>query len=142
MKQFLSPEQVLSLKPEAQAALREWWKPQVGDKVICSWLSGHSCHVCAVRDDRFSIQADDGCGWSGGTNKSECLPLLSIGQCIQLLSDQYFSRRLAFIDQQGKDVDGKLVSVWRVYAPRYFEDAPELIDALFAAVKAVLEVGA
>lgn len=133
MKQHLSVEQVTSLSPEAQQRLREWWKPQVGDIVI------------SKKDNRprilgqtymplgeFALQFHPYCADTLACDLAklaDCLPLLSIGQCLQLLLELDGKRAL--------DVEWWTpLRVWLVKG----ECSDELIDALFAAVKAELEV--
>jgi hypothetical protein len=136
MKQHLSPEQVLSLTPEAQQRLREWWKPCEGDAML---FKDEVCYFGKMNDEG-RIRPIGYRNWV--LRKEEVLPLLSVGQCVELLTKQYFSRRLTWMERVAARVDGftELQAVWRVGAPSYHKQAADLIDALFVAVKAVLEV--
>jgi hypothetical protein len=152
MRQNLTPEQVLSLKPEAQAALREWWRPRMangdwfygsygywqgnydGDGYWCdtkcerrlkTWIISPYCVDSGV----YGASLDDG---RSAYPDSDALPLLSIGQCLQLLVDKGYPPLMCGLTQQGD---------WLISAHvKRYSRAAELIDALFAAVKAVLEV--
>jgi len=138
MKQHITPEQLMELSPEQQDRLREWWKPQRGDQV-------------AVLDDEIRIGPCICLGFKESNNnlaisefmvefkanKSECLPVFSIGQCIELIN--YLGWKL-------KIVQKKHLSRAEIY--RYegagkrkghvSEPKPELIEALWQVMKEVL----
>lgn len=117
MRQNLTPAQVLSLSPEAQQALREWACSHQGDEPEC---------ICIFDS-------------SGKCTYSECSAMqLNIGQCLQLLAEHG-----VFVNLAGPYPDGcyELQYVSSNMANRN-EWTTEPIDALYAAVKAVLEVGA
>lgn len=145
VKQHLSVEQVTSLSPEAQRRLREWWKPNEGDVVLYNECASNPWLVEGVSVDgkRVSIVGLGVRGSSAMCAVGEMLPLLSIGQCIQFLTEQYYSRRLTWMERVTARVVGftSLQAVWRLRAPSYHKHDVELIDALFLAVKDVLEVG-
>jgi hypothetical protein len=154
MKQYCTVEQITSLSPEAQQRLREWWKPQKGD-----W----ACNEETFFDDGFIVSeyeegvlvatsegdetqdvvwnAEDGDGY----DKADCLPLLSIGQCIELLKGRYkavsVNRDVTWRDSPDEWVVRVALNAREILMgdAEYYR-AADLIDALFAAVKAVLEV--
>lgn len=76
MKKHITPEQLQELSPEQQEGLRDWWKPQIGDvfvyenKIMPVLYADHKVIIVEPYDKY---------------NKEFCLPLLSIGQCIELL---------------------------------------------------------
>lgn len=70
MKQRITVEQLAELTPEQQGRLRAWWKPEDGD-----WFADYEKDECVVlKDEVVSWHCPD----------NNCLPLLSIGQCIEL----------------------------------------------------------
>jgi hypothetical protein len=74
MKQRISAEQLKELTPEKQEKLREWWEPKDGDWYYdCDLECDHVVFSC--ESDHYHSQYPD----------NDCLPLLSIGQCIELL---------------------------------------------------------
>ncbi len=135
MKQNITPEQLQELNEEQKDRLQNWWEPMRGDMV-----SRHVDHnqLCLGEDD----------GWlffecERLRHRSEYLPLLSIGQMIELLN-------------QKRPVDINFLpneKIWTVmlmtdYSPKgeegtYWGDGPdweseELADALWGAVKEIL----
>lgn len=103
MRQHVTPEQLAELTPEQQEKLREWWRPEDGD-----WFADYEKDECVVlKDEVVSWHCPD----------NNCLPLLSIGQCIELLG----------IDKVFRICQGSIL------AATY--DGRELIDALWDIVK-------
>jgi hypothetical protein len=135
VKQNLTPEQVLSLKPEAQQRLREWWKPREGDMALYNEYATNPWLVEGVSVDsrRVAIVGIGVRGFSTMCAVGEMLPLLSVGRCIALLMDKGERPVIASPYAQQRD--------WVIQLTKGSDaHAPDLIDALFAAVKAVLEV--
>ena len=129
MKQHITVDQLLSLTPEQQAKLREWWVPEVGDAIAGWWLNEED--DMALVPLGFVLKIDDDHLDTGGDiiwYKGNCLPLLSIGQCLELLC----SKGVATIEARpavGFSMHIKVpVDAW----------GKESIDALFAAVKEVV----
>jgi hypothetical protein len=130
VKQHITVGELLSLTPEQQERLREWWSPERGD-----WFYGHfsGWHelLCVYVEMKHTERGDEPYLWIDdhrGGFKSECLPLLSIGQCLELLC----SKGVVTIEARpavGFSMHIKVpVDAW----------GKESIDALFAAVKEVI----
>jgi len=79
MKQIIDVSQLQELSPEQQEKLRAWWQPQAGG-LFASMDSSVSFKSVVDVDGEGYIQ--DVRDWHP---KSECLPILSIGQCIELI---------------------------------------------------------
>ncbi len=107
MKQRISAEDLAELSPEQQERLREWWEPQIGDMS----LSKQGIPKVYVGDI---------------TQKERNTPLLSIGQCIELLD--YLKQCLVIRKKRG---------IWNC-EETWGNSKVELIDALWQAVKEVL----
>ena len=101
MRQRITIEQLQQLSPEQQERLREWWEPTEGDCFVLldtrdknvygeltenkelqrpQFFGSHEeegtvCDILFSRTHEYGIV----------TPESNCLPLLSIGQCIELL---------------------------------------------------------
>ncbi|HEC67024.1 MAG TPA: hypothetical protein ENI23_17240 [bacterium] len=109
MKQHISTKQLEELSEKGKKKLWKWWKPQRGD-------------IYLVHDE---YEKEDGLNWSTEVYDGEDLsdrvafPALSIGEMIEFLGGDIF---VIAMDIVGKK-RGKL----------------ELADALFEAVKEVLE---
>jgi hypothetical protein len=123
MKQRIEPPQLNELTDEQKDKLREWWKPEKGDWVCDKNCDNGLLHVdCdtgwAVYDNYTNHLGD----WNEAVIKQKLLPILSIGQMIEIL---------------GKDW------VEQVYSVDYDHDIyplfdNELCDALWSAIKEVL----
>lgn len=119
MKQRIDVSQLLQLTPEQQEKLREWWKPDRLD--IVYWHK-------ESREDTLSM-----CHWQGAS-KEDLLPLLSIGQMIELLQD---SPNTEYSDQFTEPR-------WRVFKGGMWYEFPValdwdgLCDQLWQAVKEIL----
>ena len=94
MKQNITEKQLNELSEKGKKRLRKWWKPKTGDFMI-SDLSDGSKSV------GFVVQSE----LVGGTD----LPLLSIGQMIEYLNDDYipYERAKDFCDALWKLVKEK-----------------------------------
>ena len=121
MKQHITVEQLQQLSPEQLERLGKWWKPEEGDWVIEKGYIDTDLNETSVlhgfNTDRYI--------------KQKCLPLLSIGQCIELLTENKDSN--ATIERNYTD-NGLL---WFVDSKGGAE-SPELIDALWESVKEAL----
>lgn len=135
MKQRISAAQLMELTPEQQEKLREWWKKnlQHGDVFICEGMTlvvtdpRGSRHVlaCSIND------SDAECDFYHLEN---CLPLVSIGQCIQLLEE---AGRFKGFHKSSTDGRYKVYNENELH-DMVIHDALELIDALFEAIKSIL----
>ena len=140
MKQTITVKQLQELTEEQKERLREWWVVREGDRFFAKgkWedIAGESAPGCVESYDF------DGESW----DKKDCLPLLSVGQCIELLEEKY-PNGISFHSDWGDCSE-----VWIVLVQDTQGDDPpdsfidrititrdhELIDALWQAVKEVL----
>ena len=136
MMQHLTPDMLAELTPEAKERLRKWWKPQTGDWTFLNGLKTPYLVVDVDHDymGRKSgwLRVEAACDQRYLRRASDSLPLLSIGQLIELLGDT-----LGHIGAP----DGTFDHDWVVETTRGKWRNTELIRALWDAVKAVLEVG-
>ena len=119
MKQHISVDQLAELTPRQKEKLRELWKPQEGDRVLAV-INGRftTLEYLIVINSNFKKE------------KTNDLPLLSIGQMIEILKREGYLEMKLF---------GVINEDWRVVdscMAVFYED--ELCDALFEALKAVL----
>ena len=136
MKRRITVEQLMELTEEQKQRLREWWNPEEGDYVqhnkygvetIC--LPGPFDEECpnVYFTTDYRIHAF----------KEECLPLLDIGQMIELLEE----KKMVTESLDIKAPKGLIntYSVWYGNGdfPKKYE-SKELCDALWQAVKQVL----
>jgi len=126
MKQRTSPEQLKELTGEQQERLRDWWTPKWGDIVIDTRgnIALLSNLDIARQDKRGQVERD--------FQKSYCLPLLPIGQMVELLIEKYgrFYASYDYISPESKR--------WDLCWPGVFFQNEELADALWEVVKEVL----
>lgn len=127
MKQRISVEQLQELTEEQKGRLREWWRPRKGDWYY--YLNIQYSHVITDSSE-YALS-------SYNNHKRDYLPLLSIGQCIELLKDKapenvvcelmvrLFSGGWIFADEN------------QVLVPTCRKPV-ELVDALWEQIKAVL----
>lgn len=105
MKQRITAEQLSELTQEQQARLRDWWQPEDGD-----WIFDTNNH----QDYSWCSACWSEYGPENSDIKAMALPLLSIGQCFDMVKAPM--------------------------AIKYLEKYPtkEPLDALWQAVKEVL----
>ena len=144
MKQRITVDDLQQLTDEQKQKLREWWKPEDGDWFYGSYGADENGFV-AEQDEWQEYILTPYCVDSGhyGPSLHECgakpdvnaIPLLSIGQMIELLQD----RKLEI------HAPTKINSWWRVWYSSHINPAPltkrkadNLCDALFEAVKEIL----
>jgi hypothetical protein len=111
MKQRISIEQLQELTEEQQHRLREWWKPEFGDMLV---MPPHTT-IEVIDEELFKILQ------RVKLDYNPALPLLSIGQLIELLN--------------GLDLDGETEQSIND-GIMWIND--NLCDALWSAVKKVL----
>ncbi len=125
MKQHITAEQLQELTPEQQQRLREWWKPQNADQVY-NLSDERLIQNVWEREGRifldyypYDSEFSEGC-W-----KDRSLPILSIGQCIELLLALH---------------EGLYHGHWSLLMEtlEYEDDAKDLIDALWKNIKEIL----
>jgi len=133
MRQRISINQLNELTDEQKERLRKWWK---NGKVHFGDLVYTRCN-CSPPDPRNVVSV-----WSydeqeiefynaeryGYSLYKDCLPLLSVGQCIELLGHKLQKIEYDFF------INNYYVSVLNIGT----NGKTELIDALFAAVKEAL----
>lgn len=133
MKRRIEPDQVKELTPGQQERLRELWKPEKGDVILkenSEWV------IDNIGDGFFddAIVSQDYTFGEVRHDKSDCLPLLDIGQMMELLEskDECLNiTKLVLIDKWGYEI--------RLRQLHYYGfSTGELCDALWGAVKAVL----
>ena len=127
MKRRIEPDQVKELTPGQQERLRDWWKPEKGDVILKEngeWV------IDNIGDGLFddAIVSQDYTFGEVRHDKSDCLPLLNIGQMIELL-EPYFESEYG--TEPARYFKGIILD-WDDF------EIPELCDALWEAVKATL----
>lgn len=132
MKQRITVEQLNELTEGQRENLREWWKPRAGDYFEALTSNPLNRVINEVNSGGNWLDTN-GMGWM----KQDCLPLLSIGQCIEFLNDRTAEQPLGYNDagcfytvQIGPRGAGEGIGSQYV--------GEELIDALWSAVKASL----
>lgn len=131
MKQHITVEQLNELTAEQKERLREWWRPLEYDLAVvngcvrCCYDDGeYNCFV--VKSKEFG--RDHGCNITG-----PALPLLSVGQCIELINSCGWKLRII----QKKHLSRIEIQRYEGKKRLYYETGsmPELIDALWRALK-------
>ena len=122
MKQHITPEQLQELTDEQRERLRGWWEPELYQ------LNRYGVKFYLESLDEGYLREIRG-----------CLPLLSVGQCIELLEEKDPGSWSICCSKSG----GWYITSSNLYAPKYYiadggKDFVELIDALWQAVKEVL----
>ena len=123
MKQRISVEDIKQLTPDQQAKLRAWWQPQDGDYFSTKYEEQFVGEALPINYGEYE---------KAKPSDSEC-PLLSIGQCLELLGNKLFSITPPW------DSHNRLGtwSIW-VDGQGYGEKGDELINVLWQAVKSIL----
>lgn len=133
MKQHITVDQLNELTADQKDRLRKWWRPLEYDLAVVN-----GCVRCCYDDGEYNCFAvkskefgrDHGCNITG-----PALPLLSAGQCIQLIKYKVDDWGMTYMDT---------TCDWCVYLGPYESDhkrcwgADELIDGLWRVVKEVL----
>jgi len=121
MKQRITPEQLQELTSEQQEALRKWWKPEEWELIYVTNKGlnafGQAMRITGINPAcdslpmRLYVDVGDWC------LKSEVLPLLSIGQCIELLLDKEYQASWGEVleDISYREGDSELIDVlWEI----------------------------
>jgi len=133
MRQYITPAQLQELTDEQKERLRDWWEVREGDRFFAKdlWedIAGESGPGCVESFDCEGLSC----------KKENCLPLLSVGQCIELLEEKDPGSWSICCSKSG----GRYITSSNLYAPKYYiadggKDFEEIIDALWQAVKEVL----
>ena len=126
MKQYVTPEQLQELTPGQQEALREWWKPEEWELIYVTNKGlntfGQAMRITGINPACDSLPMRLYVDVGGWCLKSEVLPLLSIGQCIELLLDKEYQVSWGEVLE---DIS-------------YREGDRELVDVLWIAAKELL----
>ena len=138
VKQYVFPSQLAELTDEQKERLREWWNPRPGDLMVVDGMvvdglkSVNSIQDLEAGGQRIITHAKSHSGdwWNVSHATKDCLPVLSIGQMIEILGERIYSIRLAPREWQ--------VNV--IFQEEQFKayTASDLADALWQAVKGVL----
>lgn len=124
MKRRITVEQLQELIPEQKQKLREWWKTEVGDKYYQNKIGTLTS----------SIGIDDAASMLSMKFKRDKLPLLSIGQMIELLE----SKDQCLNITKRTDLNGWGYEI-QLRQLKYCKfNTVELCDALWHAVKQVI----
>lgn len=132
MEQRISVAQSNELNDGQKERLREWWEP-AGDDVF--WVDGEGLVIRHDAYQEFGQLVPQFYVNGRMIPKTKCLPLLSIGQCIELIASKTNEMGLQFYNT---------TCDWHVWLGNYggrmkrdwLED--ELITTLWQAVKTIL----
>lgn len=126
MKQYITLEQLQELSPEQQEWLRRWWRPEEWELIYVTNEElntfGQAIRISGINPTCGSFPMKLCVDVGGWCLKSEVLPLLSIGQCIELLLDKEYQ---ASWGEVLEDIS-------------YREGDNELIDVLWEEIKSIL----
>lgn len=139
MKQNITADQLQQLSPEQLDKLQTWWLERIHcgdlfdieddcDHFASAFKCVGRCHTKGQMNAPINIIVDD---YGREFSPKDCKPLLSIGQCIELLTENKDSN--ATIERNYTD-NGLL---WFVDSKGGAE-SPELIDTLWESVKEAL----
>ena len=121
MKQHITPEQLQELTSEQQEALRKWWKPEEWELIYVTNKGlntfGQAMRITGINPACDSLPMRLYVDVGGWCLKSEVLPLLSIGQCIELLLDKEYQASWGEVleDISYREGDSELIDVlWEI----------------------------
>jgi len=131
MKIRITAEQLQELMPEQQERLRELWKPQIGDVYFYHLKDDNSYDSISVVNYEYSY----------GFNN--CLPLLDIGQMIELLVEQKAFVHFTIWDSKSetKGIDYHKTAIIDGIdedCSNAQYESEEIVDALWQVVKQVI----
>lgn len=142
MKQHITTEQLNELSDKAKEVLRGWWQPQKGDLYTNSYALDQLPHIVQTHLDECC--GGDFCGNRLNleetiilVKETKSLPLLSIGQMIEFISENEMGRWHIH--------SGKTQSEWSIESHNLYGDNMEILDhveladTLWEAVKYILE---
>jgi hypothetical protein len=133
MKQRILIDQLKELTKKQQNNLRAWWKPEVGDKVFITSTNykGYDLFITTIDNDKMYP------GIAGWIFKSECLPLLTLGQMMELIV--FLNYDQCKYESSFETVFHPSNKSWDVYGPYIEDEQPiELVDKLWKFIKKVL----
>lgn len=127
MKQYITSLQYIELTDEQQKRLKGIWKPNIHDIVVFE-NTGMIRSLEVGGDVKYTQK-----------HKEETIPLLSIGQMIEILDAYCKSNNYYDYSFWNDELDGKWhVSLWMNRKEGLEFDETELCDALWKAIKAIL----
>lgn len=136
MKQRITTEQLQELTEEQKQKLRDWWEPQEGD-----WFSYQDEERLIIHNNHYGLWSSnpnrDKQDWPKGEEKN-ALPLLSIGQMIELLHKRT-TNGVMLIESNWYEYDITFENIqrWEVDMGKTNKEGNELCDALWEAIKQV-----
>jgi 5'-3' exonuclease len=133
MKRRIDLSQLQELTPEQQRKLREWWKPELHDVVLYE-DEEVSIVDCYPGKQKLMLSSKDMYGDYEEVQKAVVLPLLDMGQMIQLLEEKDQCLNIT----KRTDLEGWGYEIILRHINYYDFSTGELADALWEAVKAVL----
>jgi len=89
MKQYITVTQVNNLSLKEKKKLRDWWQPKKGDYFVNEWKVKLFYGEGTGFEDETAVPDKIYFKDSEGEGKGKDLPLLSIGQMIEYLGDDY-----------------------------------------------------
>ncbi len=125
MKQRITPEDLSQLSDEQKRKLRDWWKPKLGD--MCVQFSEFGTTKIILEGNLVRVREDGEIFGKCGHQYENPLPLLSIGQMIELLGEEW--QRKIYCSSMHDCGVYKNINYWK-------DD--ELVNALWEAVKQIL----
>ena len=141
MKQRIDVSQLNELTDEQKQKLREWWKPQEGDYIAGEWLNENDGMELQFLGIVLNIITDGGILLDTGGSIRWCpdLPLLSIGQMIELLGTKIMEiMPNADLPSHETELKTYSVTLCQIKSDDFYFKEPELCDALWQAVKEAL----
>lgn len=141
MKQYITVEQLLEMSEEQQARLREWWEPKDADWFYGTHGGRRGTHFKKEVWILSPYTVDSGI-YGASLEESppdeDALPLLSIGQMIELLKSKTPDFDIHRIDIPCGMPDRNYMIVLKGHYNNLVFDANELADALWRAVKYII----
>ena len=130
MKQHITVEQLMELTEEQQQRLRELWKREFGDVFYITDYKDNKEVQMQVMDRVWQLIVKD--------YRKEFLPLLSIGQMIELLDNKTNElRKKDYPTEQDDKTDNDIaITLSDIY--KTLREGNDLCDVLWQAVKQVL----
>lgn len=113
MKRRITIPQAYELTRDQMMYLHKWWQPAPGDTVHPNMEPDQECVVIAVSDDGVSLvmmfKTVDGKAILLTIEKTDCVPLLDIGQCIEFLQDVFSSYEVGLVKGEPLDTMWEMV---------------------------------
>jgi len=138
VNKHITAEQLQELTEDQKERLRAWWKPEEGDKFYGKdWRGRYCTEWCVYVNEEGEVYRY---GYGDIDKMEDCLPLLSIGQMIELLAEEDPGSWSINCTTSG----GWYITSNNLYGPKFYvtnndgTDFIELCDALWQAVKEAL----